>query len=65
MKHAKTDASYAILAKRVKLQHERKPLSNLLSIQSVGIEQTFMKFIEIYVLQEYFSYREKKPEPVV
>ena len=52
MKHARTDAYYAILTKWVKLQHEKKPLSNLLSMQSVGIEQTFLKFIEIFVLQE-------------
>ena len=46
------DANYTILTKRVKLQHEKKPLSNLLSIQSVGFEQTFMKFIEIFVPEE-------------
>ena len=48
------DAIYTILTKRVKLQHEKKILLNLLSIQSVGFEQTFMKFIEIFVLQEQF-----------
>ena len=52
MKHARTDANYDILTKRVKQQHEKKPASNLLSIQSVGFEQTFMKFIEIFVPQE-------------
>ena len=46
------DANYAILNTWVKLQHERKPVSNLLSMQSLGFEQTFMKFIEIFVLQE-------------
>ena len=46
------DANYTILTKRVKLQHEKKPLSNLLSIQSVGFEQTFMKFIEIFIPEE-------------
>ena len=51
MKHARTDANYAILTKRVKLQ-QNKPGSNLLSIQSVGLEQTFMKFVEIFVPQE-------------
>ena len=51
MKHAKTDANYAILTKRVKPQ-QNKPVSNLLSIQSVGLEQTFMKFVEIFVPQE-------------
>ena len=54
MKHATIDASYTILilTKQVKLQHEKKPVSNLLSMQSVGFEQAFMKFIEIFVLQE-------------
>ena len=52
MKHARTDANYAILTKHVKLQHEKKPVSNLLSMQSVGLEQTFMKFIEIFVPQK-------------
>ena len=52
MTHARTDANYAILTKRVNLQHEKKPVSNLLSIQSVGFEQTFMKFIESFVPQE-------------
>ena len=33
----RTDANYAILAKHVKLQHENKPVSNLLSMQSVGL----------------------------
>ena len=46
------DANYAMLTKRVQLQHEKKPVSNLLSMQSVGFEQTFMKFIEILIQQE-------------
>ena len=54
MKHARTDVNYAILTKRVKLQHEKKPVSNLKSMLSVDIEQTFMKFTEIFVPQEYF-----------
>ena len=37
------NANYAILTKQVKLQHEKKPVSNLLSMQSVGLEQTFMQ----------------------
>ena len=45
MKHARTDANYPILTKRVKLQHEKKLVSNLLSMQSVDFEQIFMKFI--------------------
>ena len=44
MKHARTDANYAILTKWVKMQHEKKPVSNLLSMQSVDFEQTFMRF---------------------
>ena len=52
MKHATIDANYAILTKRVKLQHEKKSLSNLLSVQCAGFEQTFVKFIEIFVPQE-------------
>ena len=52
MKPERTDANYAILTKRIKQQHEKKPVSNLLSMQSVGFEQTFMKLIEIFVPQE-------------
>ena len=58
MKRTKTDANYAILTKQVKLQHEKKPVSNLKCMHSVAFEQTFMKFIEIFVLQE-FLYRKK------
>ena len=49
MKHARADANYAILTKR-----ENKPVSNLVSVQSVGFEQIFRKFIEIFVPQELF-----------
>ena len=52
MTHARTDANYATLTKRVELQHEKKPVMNLISMQSVGFEQTFMKFTEIMILQE-------------
>ena len=52
MKHAKTDANYTTLTKRVKLQHEKKPVLNLISMQNVGFEHTFMKFIEIFISQE-------------
>ena len=52
MKHARTDTNYAILTKWVKLQHEKIPVSNLLNMHSAGFEQTFMKFIEIFVPQE-------------
>ena len=51
MKCARTDANYAILTKRVKLQHEKKPVLNLLSMQSEGFEQAFIKFIEIFIPQ--------------
>ena len=47
-----TDANYTILTKWFKQQHEKKPVSNLLSMQSVGFEQTFMKFIEVFISQE-------------
>ena len=43
MKHARTDANDAIFTKSVKLQHEKKPVSNLISMQSAGFEQKFMK----------------------
>ena len=46
MTHARTEANYAILTKWIKLQYEKKPVSNLLSVQSVGFEQMFMKFID-------------------
>ena len=52
MMHALIDANYSILTKRVKLQHEKKPVSNLLSMQSVGIEQNLIQFTEIFVLQK-------------
>ena len=43
MKYARTDANDAIFTKLVKLQHENKPVSNLISMQSAGFEQKFMK----------------------
>ena len=52
MEHARTDANYPILTKRVKLKHEKKLVSNLKSIESVSFEQTYTKFIEIFVPQE-------------
>ena len=54
MKHARADANYLILTKQVKLKHEKKPLSNLKSIVSVGFEQTFTKLIEIFAPQKIF-----------
>ena len=38
MKHATKDANYVILTERVKLQHEKKPVLNLKSIQNVGFQ---------------------------
>ena len=49
MTHARSDITYPILTKRIKLQHEEKPILNLKSIESVGFQQTFTKFIEIFV----------------
>ena len=46
MKHARRDANYAILTKLVKVEGEKKLVSNLLSMQSAGFEQTLMKFID-------------------
>ena len=51
MKHVRADANYAILTKWVKLQHKKKLGLNL-SMQSVGFEQIFMKFIETSIPQE-------------
>ena len=34
------------------MQHDKKPLSNLKSMQIVGFEQTSTKFIEIFVSSE-------------
>ena len=48
MKQAKTGANYVILTKWIKLQ-EINPASYLKSMQNVGFEQTFTKFIEIFV----------------
>ena len=50
MEHASTGTNYAILTKQVKVQHEKKPVSNLKSIHTVGFEQISKKFIEIFVL---------------
>ena len=50
--HATADVNCAILTKCVKLQLEKKPVSNLISMQSVGFEQIFMKFTEIFIPQE-------------
>ena len=52
MKHARGDVNYAMLTKQVKLQHEKKHVSNLKYIHSVGFEQTFTKFSEIFIPKE-------------
>ena len=49
MKHGSTGTNYAILTKQVKVQHEKKPVLNLKSMQLVGFEQTYTTFIEIFV----------------
>ena len=49
MKHANTRKNYTILTKVVKVQHEKKPVWNLKSMQIVGFEQASRKFIEIFV----------------
>ena len=38
MNHASTDKNYAKLTEQVKQQHEKKPVSNSLSMQSVDFE---------------------------
>ena len=43
-----TQVQIAILTKRVKMQHEKKPVSNLKSMRVSGFEQTSTKFIEIF-----------------
>ena len=50
MKHVSTGTNYTMLTKRVKVQDEKKPVSNLKSMQIVGFEQTPTKFIEIFIL---------------
>ena len=52
MKHTRADAKYPVLTKQVKLPHKKKPVLNLKSIESVGFEKTFTKFIEISVPQK-------------
>ena len=45
-KYASPGTNYAILTK---VKHEKKPVSNLKSMQNVGFEQTYTKFIEVFV----------------
>ena len=49
-KHVRTGTNHIILTKRIKLQLEKKLALNLKSMQNVGFEQPFTKFIEIFVL---------------
>ena len=49
MRHASTGTNYTILTKRVKVQLEKKPVSNLKRMQILGFEQTSTKFVEIFV----------------
>ena len=51
MKHVRSDTNYPKLTKRIRLQHEKKPVLNLKSVESVGFEQTFPNFFEIFVPQ--------------
>ena len=48
-----------MLTKWIKRQHEKKPVSNLMSMQNVSFEQTFTKFIKIFVPPEQSTYRKK------
>ena len=47
--NARTGTNYAVLTKLVKVQHKKKPVLNLKSMQIVAFEQTSMKFIKILV----------------
>ena len=55
MKHAWTGTNYPTLTKRVRLQHEKKPVLNFKSIKSVGFKQTFTKLIEIFHKINFFT----------
>ena len=50
MKRLSTGTNYAILTKWVKVNHEKKLVSNFRSMQSVGFEHTPTKLIEIFIL---------------
>ena len=45
----RSKVNYVILTKRVIVQHEKKTVSNLRSMQRVGFEQTCAKSFEIFV----------------
>ena len=59
MKRTKTDANYAILTKQVKLQHEKKPVSNLKSTQRVGFMQTLQNLLRFLFHEKNFFTRKK------
>ena len=65
MKYARADVHYPILTKRPKPQHEKKPVSNLKSIESVGFEQKFTKFIENFVPQEFLYGKKPAVETIL
>ena len=46
-KHASKGTNYTILTKWLKVQHEKKPVSNLKSMESVVFEQISIRFVEI------------------
>ena len=48
MNHTSTGTTYVILTKQVKVQHEKKPVSDLKSMQILRFEQISTKFIEIF-----------------
>ena len=56
-KHASTGTNYAILTK---VQHEKKPVTNLKIMQIVGFGQTSTKFIEIFVVRLISLYEKNR-----
>ena len=59
MERTKTDKNYAILTKQVKLQHEKKPVSNLKSMQKVGFTQTLQNLLRFLFHKKNFFTRKK------
>ena len=49
MKQESIGTKYAILTKRVKVQYEKKLVSNLKGMQSVVFDKISTKWIEIFV----------------
>ena len=54
MKHAITGTNHAILTKHTKVKHEKRPVSNLKKYPDGRFEQTYTKFIEIFVPSNNF-----------